>query len=377
MADGTKIEWTDATWNPITGCSVVSPGCTNCYAMKLAGTRLNSHPSREGLTRETKVGPVWTGEVRFNPQWLDQPLRWKKPRMIFVCAHGDLFAEGVLDEWIDQVFAIMSQAPQHTFQVLTKRPERMRSYLTRPRLEHHLVNALLPLTFPMPTPGRWPHLPLPNVWLGVSVEDQKRAAERIPTLLDTPAAIRWISAEPLLSLVDLTRIDQPNAGFGPYWINALKAGETGWFADEAATIRTEPDPLAFSDRARLDWIVAGGESGPDARPMHPDWARSLRDQCAVAGVPFLFKQWGNWTVALDRDNQDPDWRADYRDKYSDSRKDVAWLNLAGGRGFHGERFHIMRRVEKSASGRSLDGVEHSSFPSRKTRLPAGGELFDV
>ena len=111
MADGTHIEWTDATWNPVTGCSVVSPGCTNCYAMKLAGTRLKHHPSREGLTRETKAGPVWTGEVRFNREWLTQPLGWKRPRRIFVCAHGDLFAEGVPDEWIDQVFAVMVEQP--------------------------------------------------------------------------------------------------------------------------------------------------------------------------------------------------------------------------------------------------------------------------
>jgi protein gp37 len=133
MADSTKIEWTDATWNPITGCSVVSPGCTNCYAMRLAGTRLAHHESRAGLTRDTKAGPVWTGEVRFNEQWIDQPLRWRKPRLIFVCAHGDLFAEGVPDEWIDRVFAVMALAPQHTFQVLTKRSARMREYMSAAR----------------------------------------------------------------------------------------------------------------------------------------------------------------------------------------------------------------------------------------------------
>lgn len=131
MADGTKIEWTDATWNPITGCSVVSPGCTNCYAMKLAGTRLKHHPTREGLTTDSKAGPVWNGKVRFNESMLLDPLKWRRPRMIFVCAHGDLFAENVPDEWIDQVFAVMALAPHHTFQVLTKRPERMRAYLTR------------------------------------------------------------------------------------------------------------------------------------------------------------------------------------------------------------------------------------------------------
>ncbi len=131
MADRTKIEWTDATWNPITGCSVVSPGCTNCYAMKLAGGRLRGHPSRKGLTIPSKAGPVWTGEVRLNEEWLDQPLRWRKPRSIFVCAHGDLFNENVPDEWIDQVYGVMALCPQHTFQVLTKRPERMREYIDR------------------------------------------------------------------------------------------------------------------------------------------------------------------------------------------------------------------------------------------------------
>ena len=128
MAETSTIEWTDATWNPITGCSVVSPGCTNCYAMTLAGTRLAQHPSRKGLTVPSKAGPVWNGKVRFNRDWLHQPLHWRRPRMIFVCAHGDLFHENVPDEWIDQVFAVMAIARWHTFQVLTKRPKRMRAY---------------------------------------------------------------------------------------------------------------------------------------------------------------------------------------------------------------------------------------------------------
>ncbi len=131
MSDGTKIEWTDATWNPITGCSVVSPGCTNCYAMHLAGTRMKNHPSRIGLTDASKAGPVWNGALRFNQEWLEQPLRWRKPRMIFVCAHGDLFHESAPDAWIDQVFDVMARAPQHRFQVLTKRAQRMRDYLSR------------------------------------------------------------------------------------------------------------------------------------------------------------------------------------------------------------------------------------------------------
>jgi protein gp37 len=192
MAENSKIEWTDATWNPITGCSVVSPGCTNCYAMRLAGTRLHQHPSRAGLTKDSKAGPVWTGEVRFNRQWLDQPLNWKRPRRIFVCAHGDLFHESVPDEWIDQVFAIMAAAHWHTFQVLTKRADRMAHYLREhgtPAAERWVQQSWrLSETAPVLRRLGWSWAgegmpwPLPNVWLGVSAEDQKRADERIPHL---------------------------------------------------------------------------------------------------------------------------------------------------------------------------------------------------
>ncbi|MCJ7996645.1 phage Gp37/Gp68 family protein [Rhizobium cremeum] len=368
MSDGTRIEWTDATWNPITGCSVVSPGCTNCYAMKLAGTRLKHHESRAGLTKESKAGPVWTGEVRFNEQWLEQPLRWTKPRMIFVCAHGDLFAEGVPDEWIDQVFAVMALAPQHTFQVLTKRPERMRDYLRRPISRIHNAVAIL-ATRDEPNSReefyrQWPECkieafipapvarrlragwPLPNVWLGVSVEDQKRADERIPILLDTPAAIRWISAEPLLGPVDLRA---------------------------ALLLSDDNKPLFFNPpRNHIDWVVAGGESGPGARPMHPDWVRSLRDQCKAAAVPFLFKQWGEWWevwsemrdengnhLVVDADSHEA---SELWDEHFDC------LITHDGRRFTPETLpedtlgRLMSRIGKRATGRLLDGVEHNAFP---------------
>jgi len=252
MSDGTKIEWTDATWNPIVGCSVVSPGCTNCYAMRLAGTRMKTHPSRAGLTRDSKAGPVWTGEVRFMEQWLIQPLRWAKPRMIFVCAHADLFHEAVPDEWIDRIFAVMAMAPQHTFQVLTKRPERMREYLHSPVVIDSIANAAHDIDGGIGAPI----LPLPNVWLGVSVENQAAADERIPELLATPAAVRWISAEPLIGPVNL-----------------------------AAS-----SPNARSLAEDLDWVVAGCESGPGARPCDVEWLRYLRDQSKRAGVPFFLKQ---------------------------------------------------------------------------------------
>jgi protein gp37 len=238
MADGTKISWSEATWNIITGCSMVSPGCTNCYAMRLAGTRLQHHPSRAGLTHETDRGPVWTGEVRFNEEWLTQPLKWKKPRLIFVCAHADLFHEAVPDEWIDRIFAVMALAPQHTFQILTKRPERMRKYmlpttdipmLGRLPLERVHIEASQDDIEPWESLHRYGNLyslyldrpwPLPNVWLGVTAENQAEADKRIPVLLDTPAALRWVSIEPMLGAVDLTAIDID--GHRPVRVSAQK-----------------------------------------------------------------------------------------------------------------------------------------------------------
>lgn len=288
MADNTAIEWTDATWNPVTGCSIVSPGCTNCYAMRLAGTRLKHTPSREGLTRETKAGPVWTGEVRLNEQWLDQPLRWRRPRKIFVCAHGDLFAEEVPDEWIDRVFAVMALSPQHTFQVLTKRSARMREYLSDPAATDRVKRAYEAIVkeasgFDAAAEGLAAHIhwPLPNVWLGVSAERQQEADERIPHLLATPAAIRFVSAEPLLGPID----------FRPW----LRRGDADLRAiDPLAAVllgMAEEDGRAWV-RPALDQIIVGGESGKGARPMHPAWARAIRDQCADSGTAFFFKQWG-------------------------------------------------------------------------------------
>ncbi|CAN7163656.1 phage Gp37/Gp68 family protein [Mesorhizobium amorphae] len=239
MADGTTIEWTDATWNPITGCQVKSPGCKFCYAMKLAGTRLKHHPSREGLTVDTKNGPVWNGRVRLNREWLGQPRKWTKPRMIFVCAHSDLFYEEVPDEWIDWVFVAMALSPKHIFQVLTKRPDRMLRYLNA---SNRLYQA---------------HEPLKNVWLGTSVEDQPRANERRAPMaaLAELGWTTWASYEPALGQVD--------------W--------TGW--------------------EFLRWMVSGGESGQGARPTHPDWHRATRDFCAPHDIPYLFKQWGEWAPA--------------------------------------------------------------------------------
>lgn len=228
----TKIEWTNATWNPTLGCSRVSPGCDNCYAVRVAARQMQE--AHKGLT----AGGDWTGEVRCMPERLEQPLRWRDSRMVFVDSMSDLFHPAVPQEFIERVFSVMDEAQRHTFQILTKRPQRMAGLLRSDN-------------------NTWPVWPLPNVWLGVSVEDQRYADLRISHLLATPAAVRFLSIEPLLSPVDITP-----------WI------ETG------------------HDRGGIDWVIVGGESGPGARPMRPDWVRALRDQCDTAGVPFFFKQAG-------------------------------------------------------------------------------------
>lgn len=390
MADQTSIEWTDATWNIVTGCSVVSPGCTNCYAMRLAGTRLQHHPSRAGLTTDSKAGPVWNGQVRFNAEWLTQPLRWTKPRRIFVAAHGDLFHDGVTDDQLDQIFAVMALCPQHTFQILTKRPERMRSYVNsgysevihsdvrghevwrqayrlnraaNPSSDAPFTEALRAQGCSQDTSSPWP---LPNVWLGVSVEDQARADERIPALLDTPAAVRWISAEPLLGPVMFDEIpSSPGATtrklFGPL---------SGYCQRHFP--RT--DCRCERQQPHIDWVVAGGESGPGARPMHPDWARQLRDQCAAAGAPFLFKQWGDWgPVTVEGD---PEW--DTIDEGIDpatakvlNPRETCLLHIDGrreddqGMAWPDAEPRQMLRLGKKETGRRLDGVLHDGFPEAR------------
>lgn len=250
-----NIEWTEATWNPIVGCTITSPGCTNCYAMKMAGRieRMGTARHYDGTTLTSKAGSVWTGKLALAPEHvLLAPLRRRKPTTWFVNSMSDLFHEDALDAWIDRVFAVMALAPQHTFQILTKRAARMRAFLSRHRWHHwaRIGRAI--------DSHRWENLPaimggdcapLPNVWLGVSAEDQRRWDERTADLQATPAAIRFVSAEPLL---------------GPI---------VGDFSD-------------------LDWIIVGGESGPGARHMEDAWAESIVQQCAAAGTAAFVKQMG-------------------------------------------------------------------------------------
>lgn len=262
----TPIEWADYSWPIVNGCRRISPGCGGaegggCYAERLAATRLAHTPKYAGLARMTANGPRWSGEARLHEADLLAPLRLRKPSRIFVADMGDLFFDGVPDDVIDRVFAVMAQAPRHTFQVLTKRPDRMRKYFAAwpngmSRGHHialHIGNGSGPTV----------ELPLPNVWLGVSVEDQKRADERIPLLLDTPAAVRFLSCEPLLGSIRFA--DVP--GFN-------KCGSAG------------------VELLRNLWVIVGGESGPGARPCDVAWIRSIVEQCRGANVPVFVKQLG-------------------------------------------------------------------------------------
>lgn len=244
--DNTRIEWTDATWNPTTGCSKVSDGCRFCYAEAV------SH--RFGHTSKPWTAPHAVEKVALHPDRLDQPLRWRKSRRIFVDSMSDLFHEQVPDDFIEEVFAVMARAERHTFQILTKRPKRMRDFLVSPQRSRWLSMRL----------------PLSNVWLGTSVEDQRVADERIGALVQTPAAIRFLSCEPLIGPLSLEGFLIP------------------WFAAD--------DPRYYEPGGRgVDWVIVGGESGPNHRPIEERWVRGLRDECQEAGVAFFFKQWGGRT----------------------------------------------------------------------------------
>lgn len=301
MTGKTKIEWTEATWNPIRGCSRISPGCINCYAEKIAYRFSGPGLPYNGLI--AKSGQ-WNGRVIEIDEKMLEPLSWKKPRTVFVNSMSDLFHENNPDETIDTIFWVMAQRPQHTFQILTKRADRMHSYLTKTnRLEELGVDVS--------------QFPLPNVWMGVSVENQEWADKRIPLLLKTPAAVRWISAEPLLGDIDLKWCS---------WCGAF-GNHDCYESDE-----TTPG---------IDWVVVGGESGPNARPMQADWARHLRDQCIEAGTAFFFKQWGEYA---------PNW---YTNKSGEKVPNSEWMD----------------RMGKKSAGRTLDGRTWDQYPiaNRTTR----------
>lgn len=296
MSDKSAIEWTDATWNPTTGCTKVSPACAHCYIERTPPFRIKGRKFVQGHI-----------PLQLHDDKLGKPQTWKTPRRIFVNSLSDLFHADVPDTFIAEVWKTMATIRRHTYQVLTKRAERMAALLPR------LVD-----TFGV----------LPNVWLGVSVENQHFADERIPLLLDTPAAIHFISAEPLLGPIDLS----------------------------SPVLQADSDDY-------LHWVIAGGESGPKARLSHPDWFRSLRDQCVGAGVAFHFKQWGEWEpvapiYGVDDERDGPrialarEERCQIIDRTGETWPE--WQPPTGA--------WMMERVGKKAAGRLLDGREWDECP---------------
>lgn len=313
------IEWTEATWSPVIGCTKVSPGCKHCYAEREVETRWSKNPKS-----------IWYGrsftDVLCRPEAIagaGSPLRWRKPRRIFVCPRADLFHPDVPAKFIADVFGVMAATPQHTYQVLTKRSERMLNMLGAGRMGAFDDAVEECMAMYTDTPLTWP---LPNVHLGVSIENQPTADDRIGELLQTPAAVHWVSAEPLLGAVDLRPWLHPEG-------RCNECGEWICIQRESSGCKCGVEPTLNRD-GLIDWLVAGGESGPNARPMHPDWARALRDQCDAAGVPYLFKQWGEWA---------PGGCGEYsQHKWTDGS--------------------VSHRAGKHRAGRLLDGALHDAYP---------------
>lgn len=313
MAD-TTISWSEKTWNPVVGCSKVSEGCRNCYAMRVAYglERRFRQEKYAGTTKRTPRGPQWTGLVRTAPEALELPLRWRKPAKVFVNSMSDLFHEAVPFEFVAAVFGVMAATPRHTYQVLTKRPARMLEFfrwleaVNPAGLHNPAAKALwfaddhIPATVAR-AEHRWP---LPNVWLGASVEDQAAADGRVPLLLQAPAAVRWLSMEPLLGPVDLERVLWPGAG--GHRVDVLRGGyrlRPGVLAGGPSAGPGEPKGGFVNHSGvpgTVDWVVVGGESGPltQAREFRLEWAADLVRQCKGAGVPVFVKQLGSQWARL-------------------------------------------------------------------------------
>jgi len=331
----TKIEWAEETWNPVVGCAKVSTGCKNCYAERMA-RRLKAMGILQYQDVIDKNG--WTNKISLVPKALEKPLHWRKSKRIFVCSMSDLFHKDVPFWFVRSIWTTMAMCTQHIFMVLTKRPERMlefvnREWPTEVIYEHQVQRYTEQVRATMQDV-------LPNVWLGVTAENQETANERIPILLQIPAAVRFVSLEPLLGPVDLYR-----AVYGPPSSFLLSTGAYGW--PDYCNIRNINGLCGRGENGGLNWIIAGGESGPGARPVNVDWLRSVRDQCTRSGTSFLFKQWGAWAVYESVDGRGPL-----------PRGQVHWFDEPTGA-------PDMVRVGKKAAGRKLDGREWNEYPKMR------------
>jgi protein gp37 len=330
----TKIEWCTETWNPVVGCTKVSPGCDNCYAERMA--RRIAGIASAPLEYDSVIGSNgWTGVCFFNDSrtGLLKPLSWRKPRRIFIPSMGDLFFSEVNNTWRDWIMAIMALKPEHTFMILTKRPDAMKRYFEASKED--LVERWASATYEMGLSDKnddadacycyvhnraekeWP---FKNIWLGVTAEDQQRANERVPVLLSIPAAKRFVSVEPMLEKIDLVNV----------------------FGDRSPV--TGGQQLGY-----IDWVICGGESGPGARPMHPDWARFLQIQCKTATVPFFFKQWGEWLPSYD-----------FGERLDKLIKNFPKSRIGKDHVFE-DGIH-MYKIGKKAAGALLDGKRYREYP---------------
>lgn len=338
MAENSKISWCDTTWNPLAGCTRASAGCDHCYAAVMSlrleamakadiaiGKNLGRKEKYLGVATKNKVGvPVFNGKINLDYETLDEPKRWKRPRKVFVNSMSDLFHKDVPFSFVARVFAVMQITAQHTYQVLTKRPKRMLFF----QREYY------PNGFPA------------NVWVGTSVEDQETADLRIPHLLKVEAVVRFLSMEPLLGKV------------------LLDDGQNSWLTCDGRNRKANEGECCESYAMMgecfhgIDWVIVGGESGPNARPMHPDWARSIRDQCVAGGVPFHFKQWGEWLPSA--------WSSEptgQRELCLNSKGDFVYAQVGHAVGLRMPDDVLVRKVGKHNAGRLLDGREWNQFPN--------------
>lgn len=361
MSD-TLIEWATKVLNPVTGCSKISPGCQHCYAERMA-RRL---AGRAGYPAGNPFAVTWHEDRIY------EPVSWRTPQRVFLGSMTDLFHPDVQEVWIHDILDMVIHYPQHTFMVLTKRPLRMVDIMAdfyrggwvrgteRPMVDHHE--------------------PIPNLWLGVTAENQEMADRRIPLLLQVPAAVRFVSVEPCLGPVDLGMstatcsccerwpsrwIRLPRPVHGDWPVDHATQADPGIYRAEsnqhgALSVHTSAGllgikPAEMEILPKLDWVIAGGESGPGARPLHPDWARSIRDQCAAAGVPLFFKQWGEW---FPTSQQVTGQRLTGDVRVMSNGGQVDDISLDSGLTVS----HIIR-CGKNAAGHLLDGQEHRAFPA--------------